>query len=60
MTENRQVIQLPDPNPNLSKDEVLNFYAATYPALITALVAGPEFRDDAVVYSFTSTMGTKG
>jgi PRTRC genetic system protein C len=47
-------IKLADPS------AVLNFYAQTYPILVTAKIEGPEIRDDAVQYRFVSTIGTKG
>lgn len=53
-------IPLTDPNPALSPQAVLNFYATTYPELITAKVSGPEIKNDAIEYKFESVMGTKG
>jgi len=51
---------LADPDPAWSVDAVLQFYAATYPLLITAKVSGPVIDNDAVHYRFESVMGTKG
>ena len=53
-------ISLTDPNPSLSPEEVMNFYSATYPALTTARVEGPEITGDAVQFRFQTTLGTKG
>jgi len=57
---NKQYIKLSDPDPKLSPEAVLNFYAQTYPLLITARVGSPEFKDDELQYEFVSTIGTKG
>ncbi|MCD7908392.1 MAG: PRTRC system protein C [Clostridium sp.] len=51
---------VPDPNPYLSPDEVLDFLSATYPSLVTATVKGPEIREDKLRYTFTTVLGTKG
>jgi PRTRC genetic system protein C len=53
-------ISLADPNPSLSAEEVLNFYAGAYPALTTAKLEGPEIKNDAIQYRFMTTLGTKG
>jgi len=55
-----QQITLPDPNPDWSKEAVLNYYTATYPILTTATIEGPEINNDRVEYKFQSTLGTKG
>lgn len=56
----KEFIKLSDPDPKLSPLAVLNFYAQTYPLLVTATVGSPEFRDDELQYEFVSTIGTKG
>jgi len=53
-------ISLSDPEPKLSPQAVLNFYANTYPELVTAKIDGPVIADDQVQYQFVSTIGTKG
>lgn len=57
---NGQVVRLADPDPKMSTDGVMNFYANTYPILTTAKVSAPAIRDDKVEYKFESVMGTKG
>jgi PRTRC genetic system protein C len=59
-TENHTPIRLPDPNPRLDPQQVLNWYANTYPILTTARVSGGEIEADKVVYRFETTLGTKG
>jgi PRTRC genetic system protein C len=39
-------IRLPDPNPDMSVEEVKALYAAQYPELATAVVNGPEAVGD--------------
>jgi PRTRC genetic system protein C len=58
--KNGKTIDLSEPNPNFSPDEVMSFYANTYPELTTASVSGPEIKDDACVFEFVTTIGTKG
>ena len=53
-------IEIPDPDPKLSLEDVMSLYAGMYPELITATVHGPEYREDKVVYRFKSVIGTKG
>ncbi len=54
------VIALADPDPSWSADDVMNYYANTYPELTTATVQGPEIKDDIAEYEFKTTIGTKG
>ncbi len=53
-------IRLPDPNPNMSVDEVKALYSAQYPELATAVVNGPEAVGDKMRYSFQRAIGSKG
>ena len=54
-----ETITLSDPNPSMTPEQVMNFYAGTYAELTTATVRGPEIRDRSV-YTFKTTLGTKG
>lgn len=54
------VLELDDPDNNLSLNEVMDFYSMTYPELTTATVHGPEIQNDRAVYQFKTTIGTKG
>lgn len=53
-------VTLADPNPNFSPEEVMNFYSNQYSELTTSNVHGPIIEGDAAVYSFKTTVGTKG
>jgi len=51
--------KLTDPNPEMSPDHVMDFYASQYPELTTATVHGPQIENDKLVYQFKTTVGTK-
>ena len=51
---------LDDPNKNMTPDEVMAFYAGTYPELTTSNVHGPKIECSKAVYEFKTTVGTKG
>jgi PRTRC genetic system protein C len=38
----------------------MGFYSVKYPELTTATVTGPEVVGDEAVYTFKTTVGTKG
>ena len=53
-------LRLPDPNKELSIEEVRAAFSATYPEIATASVTGPEAVGNKLVYRFTKAIGTKG
>lgn len=53
-------LELTDPSSNMSPEEVMSFYANTYPELTTSNVFGPVIEGDKYVYEFKTTVGTKG
>jgi PRTRC genetic system protein C len=53
-------IEIADPDPTLSLEEVAALYSGMYPELTTATVHGPQYSEDKVVYRFKSVIGTKG
>lgn len=55
-----KVVALPDPNPELSVDEVMNFYSTQHPELTTSTIDGPKIDGDKAAYEFKTTVGTKG
>lgn len=52
--------QLDDPDPDMTPEEVMQFYAGTYPELTTSNVHGPKMEGEVAVYEFKTTVGTKG
>lgn len=54
------LVTLPDPNPEFSVEEVMQFYGGQYPELTTATIEGPKIEGKAAVYSAKTTVGTKG
>jgi PRTRC genetic system protein C len=53
-------VEIPDPDPGMSLENVMTLYSGMYPELTTATVHGPEYRNDKVIYRFKSVIGTKG
>ena len=53
-------IKLPDPNPEMSLEQVREVYSPAYPELTTAAIEGPEVTDDKLVYHFVRAVGAKG
>ena len=52
--------ELSDPNPDMAPEDVLSFYANTYPEMTSGSVQGPEMKDDHVLYTLSGKVGTKG
>lgn len=57
---NSETIELTDPNPDFSPEEVMSLYANQYPILTTSTVKGMDIIDDKAVYEFVTTIGVKG
>jgi PRTRC genetic system protein C len=53
-------VTLPDPDPEMSVNDVLQYYAPQYPELTTATLEGPKTEKGKAVYSVKTTVGTKG
>lgn len=53
-------VKLPDPNADLSVEEVRDMYVPTYPELATAAVEGPSPVNGRMQYKFTRSVGVKG
>jgi PRTRC genetic system protein C len=51
---------LPDPNPQETPEGVRDSYVGAYPELATAVVEGPEFKDNKMIYHFRRSVGVKG
>jgi PRTRC genetic system protein C len=56
----RSGVEIPDPDPSMSPENVMSFFSGMYPELTTATIHGPEYKDDKVFYRFKSVIGTKG
>lgn len=52
-------IELPDPNPEMSPEEVIKFYASEYPELTNASL-DMKVVGSSAVYSLKESVGTKG
>ena len=53
-------MELADPNPSLSTQDVLSFYSNEYPELCNATIAGPGIENDTLTFTFSTKVGTKG
>jgi PRTRC genetic system protein C len=53
-------VNLPDPGPTFSPDQVRDLYTAQYPELTTATVDGPEIGGEVARYKFVRAAGAKG
>jgi len=53
-------IKLPDPNPEMSLEQVREVYSPAYPELTTAAIEGPEVANETLVYRFVRAVGAKG
>lgn len=53
-------MQVTDPNPEFTVEEVMKFYSGTYPELTNGFVEGPTVEKDQAVYSMTTKAGKLG
>lgn len=60
LKKNGETLRLDAPNPEMTVNNVMDFYSMTYPELTTATPHGPVMEDDCAVYEFKTTIGTKG
>lgn len=59
-THEGEDMELSDPNPQFSVEEVKKFYAGKYPELTNASIDGPKIENDKSVYTLSSAIGKKG
>jgi PRTRC genetic system protein C len=52
--------RIPDPAPNMTVDQVRELLTPGYPEIATATVTGPEDSGNALRYTFSRAIGTKG
>ena len=52
--------RIPDPAPNLSVEQVRELLTPSYPEIATASLTGPEDTGDALCYTFSRAIGSKG
>lgn len=53
-------LNLTDPNPELSDEEVKDLYSAQYPQLLNATINNLGLVDEKLVFEFQTVAGTKG
>ena len=52
--------RIPDPAPNLTVEQVRELLTPSYPEIATASLTGPEDAGDALRYTFSRAIGSKG
>lgn len=60
VTRNGKDQVLPDPNPDMTVEEVQKFYGTDYPELTNAIPEGPKVVGDKATYNFTTKAGKLG
>jgi PRTRC genetic system protein C len=55
-----KVIDLIDPNPEMSPAEVMKFYSSSHPELTNGVVEGPMVQKDQAVYTIKTKAGKLG
>ncbi len=53
-------MNLEDPDPAMTPEQVKKVYAEAYPKLTNGAVTGPEVKDGQEIYTFKEAVGTKG
>jgi PRTRC genetic system protein C len=52
--------RIPDPDPQMSIDQVRDLLTPSYPEIATATLTGPEDTGTSLRYSFSRAIGSKG
>ncbi|MFP5207303.1 MAG: PRTRC system protein C [Acidobacteriota bacterium] len=52
--------RIPDPAPQMTAEEVRDLLTPTYPEIATATLTGPEDTGNALRYTFSRAIGSKG
>ncbi len=53
-------LELEDPDPKSTAEEVKEFWGDVYPELTQAIIEGPDYKEDRAEYTFRRAVGTKG
>ena len=53
-------LKFPDPNPQMTIEDVRGVLAMQYPEIATAAITGPEAVGDTMKYTFERAIGSKG
>jgi PRTRC genetic system protein C len=60
ISKNGKDTVLPDPNPQMTVEEVMKFYGSQYPELTNGISEGPKVVGDNATYTFTTKAGKLG
>lgn len=58
--KNGTTVTLPDPNPDYTIEEVMQYYSGQYPELTTAKLEEPKVEGSKVIHRVRQSVGTKG
>jgi PRTRC genetic system protein C len=53
-------LRIPDPDPQMSVDQVRDLLTPSYPEIATRTMTGPEDTGTSLRYSFSRAIGSKG
>ncbi|TDO68771.1 PRTRC genetic system protein C [Flavobacterium chryseum] len=57
---NKEVIELEDPNPAFTPNDIRDLYTAQYAELLNSTIVPQGIENDRIVYEFKVVAGTKG
>jgi PRTRC genetic system protein C len=57
---NGEIIELDDPNPSFTANDIRDLYTAQYAELLNSTIVPKGIENDRVVYEFKVVAGTKG
>ena len=57
---NNQIINLEDPNPKMSSEDIRDLYSNQYPQLTNSTIVNKGIEDGKSVFEFITVAGTKG
>lgn len=52
--------EFPDPDPNMSPEQVKQFYSVEHPELTTGTVIGPTYKDNQAIFTLSTSYKPKG
>ncbi len=53
-------VDLPDPSPSMTPEQVVKFYSAQYPQIVSSSVEGPVIKKDKAHYNISHSAQSKG
>ena len=60
LNKNGKVVDLSDPNPTMTAEEVIKFHSGTHPELTNGVLEGPKVVGDTATYIVSTQAGKLG